>query len=180
MSSTSLDLSFRCTGREVFTAAEAPAAGTEQQRTLQTGTNGFSKTLNGSSTPKLDQPLISREITLGGATTLDLAAIAALALPSAATRTVDLTGKKLKAVLLRSKSTNNAAGINIAPGAANPYPMFGAGNDITLYPDAELMMAFRATEPPAGIPAVAAGAKEIDLTPGAAGDVLYIELYFGT
>lgn len=179
MSSTYLDLGLRVAGREIFTTTEAPAAANEAARTLSTGQHSFQKTLGPSTTPALTKPLVSREITLTSAviTTVDLAAIAALALPAGATRTVDLTGAKVVAILIRTKNTNNAAGVNIAPGAANPYPLFGTGNDITLLPDCELVMAFRETA--SALPAVAAAVKEIDLT-GTTGDVVWLEIYAGT
>lgn len=181
MSDSYVDIGLRMNGREIFTAAEAPAAASEQQRTLLGGRHAFSKTLGPTTTPALSEPLVSQEITIpgGGSVTLDLTAIAALALPGSATRTVDLTGAKLKALLIRTHADNDDAGVNIAPGASNPYPMFGTGNDITLYPDSQLCLAFRATEPPAGIPAVAGAVKTLDIT-GTEDDVVWIELYFGT
>lgn len=180
MSTTQLAVSLQITGQEVFSAAEAPAAAGEEQRTLRTGSNSVSLNKTTTSTPKVDKPPVSQKITLGaGTTTLDLAAIAALAMPSGATRTVDLTGAKLKTLVLRTEPNNNAAGVTIAPGGSNPYPMFGSGNDIILYPDSQLVLTFRNTEPPTGIPAVAGGAKEIDLS-GTTADVIHVEMYFGT
>jgi Cu/Ag efflux protein CusF len=180
VSTPKLSVSLQITGQEVFSAVEAPAAANEEQRTLRTGSNSTSLNKSTTTVPKVDKPPISQKITLGaGTTTLDLAAIAALAMPSGAMRTVDMTGAKLKTLVLRTEPANNVAGVTIAPGGSNPYPMFGAGNAIVLYPDSQLVLTFRNTEPAAGIPAVAGGAKEIDLS-GTTADVIHIEMYFGT
>ncbi len=177
MSSTYLDLAFRASGREVFSTAEAPAAPSEEGRTLRAQRHNRQKTFSGSSEPPLDKPLVSQEITIGGGiATIDLAAITALALPSGATRTVDLTTAKLVALVLRADDENEAA-VTVAPGASDPYPLFGAGNEIEIPPGMQIQAGY-AGDVASGHPAVSATVKDIDIS-GTSGDVLYLDLYFG-
>lgn len=176
MSSTYLDLSLRANGREVFTTVEHPSS-SEAARTLKNGQNNVSKTLGPSTTPAIEKSPISRTLTIaGGGTTIDLTAAAVLALPSSATRTADMTGKKLIAAVFRGDD-DNAAVVNVAPGASNGYAMFGAGNDIDVKPGETIVKFFSAVA--SSCPAVAGGAKNIDIA-GTNGDVLYFDLYFGT
>ena len=178
MSTVALDIAFRAQGREVFTAAEAPSAATESERTVNVGAQNFAKSLGATTVPAVTGPPISRKITLGGGiTTIDLTAAAVLAMPNSATRTYDFTGKKVVAFLLRTDAANNVAGVNIAPGAATPYPLFGTGNDITLLPDSALQFAFKATA--SALPAVSGTVKHIDIS-GTSGDILYLDMYLGT
>jgi hypothetical protein len=178
MSSTYLDLAFRVSGREVFTAAEAPAAASESERTLRCGQHNLSRTYGPTTVPAITGPPVSRTITLGsGITTIDLTNAAVLALPGNATRTFDFVAKRVVGFILRTATTNNSAGVNIAPGAANPYPLFGAGNDITLLPGSRLQFGFDGIA--SGLPAVSGTAKSIDLT-GTSGDVVYVDLYLGS
>ena len=177
MSSTFLETTLRFNAREVFTAAEAPAAATEEHRTLRAGAHSLSKTYGLTTIPKVDKPPISRTITLttGVPVTIDLTAAAALVLPNGATRNVDYTGAKVKAWLIRTKK-ENAANVTIG-GGANPYELFGAAVSLVLGKDAELVMAFRETE--SNLAAVAAGAKNLRLD-GTTGDVVYVDLILGT
>lgn len=177
MSTVAVDMAFRLAGREVFTSAEAPAAANEENRTLRVGAHNVTKALGATTTPAVTGPPISRAITLGGsAETIDLTAAAVLALPAGAARTYDYTGKKVVAFLIRTHADNNAAGVNIAPGASNPYPLFGTGNDITLFPDSELQFGTLASA--AKLPAVSGTVKNIDIT-GTAGDIVYVDMYLG-
>jgi hypothetical protein len=177
MSTTSLEVQLKLLGKEEFSDVEAPAANNAQQRMLFTGRQGVRKEFGPATLPKVDAPIVAREITLAGALTLDLTAILSLALPGAATRTLDQTGKKLKWFFFRAAIGNNAAGITIAPGAANPYPIFGAAKPIIVTRGRIEAGGFDSIE--SDLPTVAAGVKNIDLTPGAAGDILYVEFHFG-
>lgn len=177
MSTTALEVQLKLLGKETFTDTEAPAANNEQQRILFTGRQGLKKEFSPTSVPKVDAPIVAREITLAGATTLDFTAILSLALPGTATRTLDQTGKKLKWFFFRAAIGNNVTGILIAPGSANPYPIFGTGNAVRLTRGRIEAGGFDAIE--SDLPTVAAGAKNVDITPGAANDVLYFEFHFG-
>jgi hypothetical protein len=178
VSTVAVDLAFRLSGREVFTTAEAPSAANEENRTLRVGNHNVNKALGATTTPAVTGPPISRAITLTSAviTQIDLTAAAVLSLPAAATRTYDFTAKKVVAFLIRTAAANNAAGVNIAPGAANPYPLFGTANDITLLPDSEIQFGFLATA--SALPAVSGTVKNIDIT-GTTGDIVYIDMYLG-
>lgn len=178
MSTTTLEVKLQLKTIEVLSATEAPAAPTEVQRKLTTGAKALDKTFSATTLPKVDQPPIARELTLAAATTINLAAALALAMPGGATRTLNMTGFRLKWFLFKAAAANNAAGITIAPGASNPYPIFGAAKSIILGPGRYECGGFDGIE--SDLPVVAGAVKEIDITPGAAGDVLYLELLFGT
>lgn len=178
MSTTMLEMLLQLKGKELLTEAEAPAANSQAERTLFTGKQGAKKTLHSTSTPKVDTPIIARQVTLAGPITIDLTAALALTLPGAASRTVDVSGKRLKAFFFRCAVGNNAAGVTIAPGAANPYPPFGASKSVVLGKGRIECGGFDGVE--SDLPTVAAGARTIDITPGAAGDILYYEFHFGT
>lgn len=179
MSTKRAQFTLSLTASEEFTAAEAPGAGTVSERTLKVGAgNNLSQQLTESSTPAITAAPISLEITIGGAaTTLDLTAITGGVLPPSATRTIDLTGKKLVGYNLRA-ADDNADPITIGVGAAaDPYPIFGAGRDKDIEPGEQAAGCFRGVA--SSKPAVAAGVKEIEID-GTAADVLYLDLYFGT
>jgi len=172
-----LEVAMRFNAREVFTEAEAPAAASEEQRTLRAGAHSLSKTLGATSTPKVDKAPISRTITLttGVPVTIDLTAAAALVLPGGATRTVDYTGAKVKAWLIRTKK-ENVGNVTIG-GAASPYELFGPAVSLVLGKDAQIAMAFRETE--SSLAAVAGGAKNLQFA-GTTGDVVYFDAILGT
>jgi hypothetical protein len=178
MSATKVDVTIRGSGREIFDTTEAPSAASELQRTANVGSaTSLSVSLNGNTTPKVDKPPVSLKITLGGSpTTINLTAIAGLALPPSATRTLDMTGAKVVGVFLDAPATNVAA-VNVAPGASTPYPLFGTGNDVEIDRGETLGKAFGGIA--SNKPAVSPTVKNIDVS-GTAGDVLYIDLYLGT
>lgn len=164
---------------EQFTAAEVPSASTVSERTLRSGKgNDAQLAFSESSTPAVTKPAISQKITLGGsATVIDLTAVAAAAIPAAATRTVDQTGGKLVSFNLRADSENTDP-ITVGPGASsNTYNLFGAGKDIDIEPGFQIGGTFR--DVASSLPAVAAGAKNIEVS-GTSGDILYLDLLFGT
>lgn len=103
---------------------------------------------------------------LSASATIDLAA-APDARYSAVSR--DLTGKRLLSLELFAPNENDAAA-TIAPGASNPYPFLGTGNDVEILPGGRLLIDYRpdadgvAPDAADRPPAVAAGVKEIDVT----------------
>lgn len=176
MSSKYADLTLRFNAREVFDATEAAAQASEEQRTLRSGAHSYTKTWNGTSTPKVDKPPISTTIALatGVPFDLDLTAAPALTLPGSATRTFDYTGAKVKGFLLRTKKAN--VGTVTIGGGSNPYLLLGAVSFV-LGPDAELVKVFRETE--TNLAAVASGAKILRFA-GTTGDHIYLDLLLGT
>lgn len=176
MSNVTLSANLSLAGAEVFTAAEAPTGGTQQARTLNITGADVSTTLDSTTTPKIEVSPVVRKITISGTTTIDLTAAAGVALPIAASRTVDATGKKLVAVRLSCPSTNVGA-VNVAPGGSNPYPLFGTGNDVDVKPGQTIIAIVTGVASSYG--AVGPTAKNVDVT-GTANDVLNVELYFGT
>jgi|GEM_PF-3739990 len=177
MSTTQLTVSLQMSGREVFTTSEAPSATNEDQRTLAAAGNNVQATLKGTTTPKVDQPIVSLAITLDGAGeyVLDLTSAPALALPAGASRTVDLTGKKLVAYALRAKE-DNAADIQIDGSVSNAY-VFLTANTFLLKKGWRQMGAV--TSLASEMPAVSSSAKIIHFK-GTAADVVYADFYFGT
>lgn len=177
MSSIRAQINLSVLASEEFTATEMPGAATVAERTLKAGgSNQANLQLNSTTTPAVTKPPISKVITISGTVTIDLTAVAAAAIPAAATRTVDYTGAKLVGFTARGKSSNVAA-INIAPGASNPYPMLGTGNDIDVKPGFQISAAFR--DAASSCPAVSGTVKTLDIT-GTNGDILYLDLIFGS
>lgn len=177
MSTKRAQVVFSVLHTEEFTAAEVPSAGSVSERTLRSGKgNDANLSLSESTTPAVNKAAISKTVTISGTITIDLTAVAAAAIPAAATRTVDLTGGKLVAFNMRAASANVAA-INVAPGASNPYPMFGTGNDLDVKPGEQIAGSFR--DVASSKPAVAGAVKTIDIS-GTNGDILYLDLLFGT
>lgn len=166
---------------EILTLAEQPNSTSEADRTLKCTSLNQSATLGPTTTPKVDKPPIYRKIaSFPGAALIqiDLTAAPGLKSPDSVTRAVDLTGAKLKHLVLRAGAANNSSGILIAPGSTNPYPLFGATKTILLLPGEEIVLAYNAVE--SQKPAVSGTVKYIDLTPSAAADVLEIGMAFGT
>ena len=176
MSSTYLDLTLRANGREIFTTAEHPAS-SEAARTLKNGQNNVNKTFGPTSTPAIEKSPISRIITLAGSPiTIDLTAAAVLALPSSATRTADMSGKKLVAMVARADDENTDP-ITIGEGT-NGYPLFGVGVLPEILPGECLAKWFANVA--SGLPAVSGGVNDEIEIDGTSGDILYLDLYFGT
>jgi hypothetical protein len=175
-STTTVSVNLRINGQEVHDAADVPSAANQSQRTVNTGGNDLSQTLNATSTPAVTKPPISRKITLGGAPTdLDLTAIQGLTIPSGATRTLDMTGAKLVAAVFHAAAANTAA-VNVGPSGSNDYALFGAGNDIDIPKGMQINIAARIASQ---LPTVGGTAKIIRLS-GTSGDIINVDLYFGT
>ena len=177
MSETQLRIDLELNGSEILTADEAPWAANEAARTMVAA--GVNQNLNvtSSSTPvSVDQPPVLLTITISGTQTIDLTAVEGLAMPEAATRSIDLTSSKIVAVRFKADA-DNASAVNVAPGASNPYPLFGTANDIDVEPGEVVIKA--AIDAAAQQAAVAPTVKEIDVS-GTNGDVLTVEIYAGS
>jgi len=106
----------------------------------------------------------NRNVTAG---TLDLTNLSNVTLANA-----DLTGLKVQAIDIKCAS-GNAAVINFAFGAANPYNIFGAAGAIDIQPGAHILM-----YAPEGLPDVAGGANDIDVA-GTGADLYEIIIIAG-
>lgn len=180
MSITAGQITIQLAGQEILAAAEAPAAQNENQRTLRTGAKGLVRShRDGASTPLVDQPIVSFELSLtsGSPTTIDLTAVQALVQPAGVTRTVDLTGAKPIAWLFETAAANTGV-VTIAPGDSNPYPsLFGSGKSIDLAKGRVEAGAVKGIASP--LAAVATGAKTLKFSTTHTGDKLYVELWAG-
>lgn len=162
---------------ETIAAASSPASPADGNSNARRYSeyNQTNKVLSGSTTPKADTVVdLSRTLAAVGETQ-DLTAAP---LASNVATTVDLTGKKLVGLQIHAKSTNNAAGVTLEPGASNGYAFLGAAAyGLTLFPGmtVELFQLGAA----AGLAAVAAGAKNLDFA-GTVADELEILALFGT
>ena len=87
---------------------------------------------------------------------------------------VDGTGLKLQCLFVKNLGNNN---INVAPGAANAYSPFGAGNDIDL-PANATNKSWVLVYTPELLADVAAGAKMIRIT-GTNGDTVQVGIILG-
>ncbi|MGV3605214.1 MAG: hypothetical protein ACO1RA_02320 [Planctomycetaceae bacterium] len=178
MSSTSIAVTISANAQETFDASEQPTSSNESNRTLRVDSLNLSTSLYSTSTPKVDKPPIYKKITLAGSTvTIDLTAAPCLASPSSVTRAVDMTGAKLKLLQVKAAKTN-ANVINVAPGASNPYPFLGAGNDFSVGPGQVLCTSFDGVD--SNLPAVGPTAKTIDISGATSGDVIEILIGMGT
>ena len=174
MSAVTLDVQLNMTGTEQMTAAEAPTAASAAARALSLGGLNVSATLDATTVPAVTATPCFRKVTISGTTTIDLTAATAPALPASATRTVDLTGKKLVAYAIAANTTN-AGGVTISVGGTNGYALFGASNSIILQPGESVFGVLGTTS---SKPTVGASQKNIDIT-GTTNDVVTLVLYFG-
>ena len=113
------------TAQETFAEADLPAAASGSRSLPAMSAFNVNKTFpNDVITPKA---VAMQQLTIGGGiTTIDLtAALAAL------DRYVDMTDLYIFAGLFAAPAANNGD-VTIAPGAATPYPIFGAAKDILL------------------------------------------------
>lgn len=180
MSNPTVSVNMQMSASEEFTTAEQPNANSAAERTLKANALNLSASLGSASTPKVDKPPVYRKITAPSTSiiTVDLTAAPCLKSPDSASRAVDMTGAKVKHLQLRAAPTNNVAGILIAPGAANPYPLFGTAKSIIILPGEVIALGYNAVE--SQKPAVSGTVKNIDITPGATGDILEFEMALGT
>ena len=158
--------------REVLSASDLPFGSNEADRTLRHTALNKSVTLSATSVPKAQRAVL-QDVTIGaGITTIDFTAA-----PKSVSRTEDMTGKKVTACKIVTGSLN-AGNVTIAHGASNPYPLFGTAKDVILGPGRTEQFAF-ADGVDSNLPAVAGGAKTIDIS-GTAADTVRLELIFGT
>lgn len=176
MSNVSIVANLALSGQEVFDVTEAPSGGSQAARTLTITGRDVSTTLDSTTTPKVEISPIVRKVTISGTTTIDLTAAAGVSLPAAASRSIDASAKKLVAARLSCPTTNVGA-VNVAPGASNPYPLFGTGNDVDIKPGETVVKIVSGVA--SSYPAVSGTVKTLDIT-GTTNDVLFVELYFGT
>jgi len=160
------------TGIETLAAADAPAAATSSGRQLQTGGFSVTQSLSGTTQPAVEDAPLVQQVTISGTTTIDFTSA-----PQQAGRTGDMTGLKVVAAIFKPAADNIGA-INIAPGAANPYPLFGTANDIDLAPGQMIVIGTLAGID-ANLPSVSSSVKTIDIT-GTATDTMDVEIHFGT
>jgi len=172
MATISLSVNASLVGSETLETSESPAAGGGVLSF--NGYNVSAVNLGGSTTPAVDVTPVDLSDTLAGATKdFDLTAA-----PPAKdiADTVDLTGKKLIALLMRVVS-GNAAGVALAGQGANAYDLFGPSGQVTVYPGGVVVYSFLSAA--SQLPTVGAGAKDVRLT-GTAADVVQAIAYFGT
>lgn len=167
---------FSCTLMAQFTAQEtlgtsdAPAASSDKRLTHD-GFNVSALTFSSSTTPDVERVAYFAKSLSGGAATIDLTAVAHNG------QTVDMTGKKLRAMLVKFDSANTGS-LNIAPGASNGYDLFGASNDMTIPAQTGTMPGLLLITFGDNAPAVAAADKNIDLT-GTGTETFYFGMWFG-
>lgn len=149
---------------------------TAAQRTVTSSDYDLNETLDSTTTPAVDD-LMAYQLNLSGGTdTIDFTAAAIIGAESAGAPAAseDLTGKRVCHVEFECPTTNSYE-VTIAPGAANPYPIFGAANDFTLKPDSK----FAYTVHSNALPTISSTVKTIDIT-GNAADVLNLKIAFET
>lgn len=151
-----------------FTAIETVEADAADQMSVsQNGFNLNNVSLNANSTvPATKSSYKTYTLGGGGTLTIDLTDLDGL-LEAA----VDGTGLKVQTIVVRNPSSNNA--VTIAPGASNPYPLWGTGNSREVKPGARFGEYFADQ-----LADVASNAKEIDLS-GTAGQTIDIGLCLG-
>lgn len=176
MSNKTLRVDLSLTASEAFTSQEAPTGLTQADRTVVIRGADVSTVIDATTTPKIEASPIVRTITISGTTTIDLTAAAGVVIPASASRTIDASTKKLIAFRFSCPTTNQAA-VNVAPGSADPYAIFGSGNDVDVRPGWTIPGVLNGANPSHA--AVSSTAKNIDIT-GTTGDKITIELYFGS
>jgi hypothetical protein len=162
---------------ETTTSTDSPASPVDGVSNVRrfNAYNQLNKVLDAATTPKADTAVDLSHTFVTTSKTWDLTAA-----PYAKNinDTVDLSGKKLVALLAYADPDNHASGVLIKSGASNGYDLFGnAAYGVTLYPGMAINLFQLGAA--AGEPAVGATDKTIDLT-GTAADVVQILAVFGT
>lgn len=163
----------KITAVEELLAAALPTVSAADEGTSRVTHKAFNLAglrLNEATAAKIDAVAFG-ELETDGADTIDLTSVQTALDPAA-----DMTGKKVVAAIFRCPA-DNAAAINVAPGASNGYALFGAGNDVNVAPGMVVAFAFDGVASP--LPAVSGSAKNIDVS-GTATDVLKYMLLLGT
>jgi hypothetical protein len=168
--SVTLTYTLNMTGAEVLDTTDVPSGNATSDRQLTHNALNTSGQLSSSTSPDVEFA-VTQEITISGTTTIDLTAA-----PKSASRTQDLTGKKLVSMIIEADA-NNSGNTTVAPGSANPYPLFGSGNSILVLPGETIGKTIRSGTA-TNHPAVSGTVKNIDVS-GTASDVVKILMYFG-
>jgi len=159
-------MSFRVDFNAQLTVIETPTVGTADVQKPQVRHDAFNRAVTQKNTDTPPASIDSSQ-TLTGTQTIDLTALPTV------NGIVDCTGKKVRYLQIKNRSTNTGK-LAIGPGAANPYSMFGAGISKDLQLDGHQLERFGD-----GLAAVAAGAKTILITPNNVADVFDIQLVLG-
>lgn len=122
--------------------------------------------LNATSTPPVSKQSSITHALSAGAKTIDFTALA-----GTNGATLDCTGLKLQGILVSNPAGN--ATINIAPGSSNPYPIFGAANDIDVPAGSKFAFYFADT-----LADVSSTVKTLDIT-GTGTEEFDLQLLFG-
>lgn len=170
--SVSATVELKITAVEELLAAAIPTVSSTNASGSRVTHSEFntSQRLSGTTTAKVDAVAFG-VLTTDGADTIDLTSVA-----TALDTTTDMTGKKVVAAIFRCPD-DNAALMNVAPGASNAYALFGTGNDIDIRPGQRIAFTFVDVASP--LATVSGSAKNIDVT-GTSGDVLEFILLLGT
>ena len=148
---TTINPTMNFTANEVLSldaATDAPIS--------QDGFNLANVRLSSTSTPAVTKSSYKEYALIAGALTIDLTA-----LTDAVGAALDGTGLKVQTVIIVNPAGN--AAINIAPGASNPYPLLGTGNDITI-PAHATQLTVIGMYLPDGTPDVSGSVKTLDIT----------------
>lgn len=175
MPSVSAKLGAIFTVTESFSSSDAPASANGGSTRQYSAYNKLEQLLNASTTPLVDTVVDLSRTLAAASETQDLTAA-----PEAqnVNDTVDLTGKKLIALIIVASASNNAAGLTIDPGATNGYNFLGdAAYGLKLWPGS--VHEFWQLGAAAGVDAVGSSAKNLDFA-GTVGDVVSILALFGT
>lgn len=163
---------------ETVAAAYSPASPVDGVSNVRrfNAYNQLNKILDSATTPKADT-VVDLSFALSGGTTKTWDLTAAPDAKNTAA-TVNLTGKKLVAMLITAPIDNAAAGMTIVAGAADGYDILGASADrLTIYPGQTVCLFQLGAA--ANWDAVAAGDKNVDFA-GTDGDEIDILAVFGT
>lgn len=147
-------------------ATNVPAAQAASRKVTHSLFNE-SATLTSATTPPVTQCAFFEQALTAGAATIDLTA-----LPGTNGAVVNGNGLRVRAAKFKNK-TSNANPITIKFGASNPYNLLGASWQVILSPGQSVLV--YADD---DAPAIAAGAKNIDLS-GTAAQVLEVALVIG-
>lgn len=156
----------------VFQALE-DLSGIDGVTTPQFTYNGFNvarTNFTSASTPVVDR-VSYQTYAIGGGGTTDIDLTALLSSQNA----IDGTGKKVQAILVKSKAGNDM--VTVGPGASNAYAPWGASNEVDIYATASLA-GFAVAYQPEGLPDISGSAKNIRIT-GTAGDEVDIAIWLG-
>ena len=130
---------------EILGGANAPAANADTGRLGYPSYDFSNEQLDGTTTPTVSEIIDCSGTIAAGPTPFDLDLTAA---PRARdnTETIDLSTSSLRlvAMLISFATGNNVAGVTVAPGAADDYDIFGAGQSSLFFPGEILVIGIKA------------------------------------